>query len=60
MILPWYRPEVASATRFLFFTGKGGVGKTSLSCACALRLARAGRRVLLVHEQNNYLHNGAL
>jgi arsenite-transporting ATPase len=36
------------APRFLFFTGKGGVGKTSLACACALTLADAGRRVLLV------------
>jgi arsenite-transporting ATPase len=35
-------------TRFLFFTGKGGVGKTSLACATALQLAEAGRRVLLV------------
>ena len=34
--------------RFLFFTGKGGVGKTSLACACALALADAGERVLLV------------
>jgi arsenite-transporting ATPase len=34
--------------RFLFFTGKGGVGKTSLACACALALADTGRRVLLV------------
>lgn len=34
--------------RFLFFTGKGGVGKTSIACAAALRLAAAGRRVLLV------------
>ena len=34
--------------RFAFFTGKGGVGKTSLACATALRLAEAGRRVLLV------------
>lgn len=33
---------------FLFFTGKGGVGKTSLACACALALADAGKRVLLV------------
>ncbi|AOD24851.1 arsenical pump-driving ATPase (plasmid) [Rhodococcus sp. p52] len=34
--------------RFVFFTGKGGVGKTSIACASALRLARAGKRVLLV------------
>jgi arsenite-transporting ATPase len=34
--------------RFLFFTGKGGVGKTSVACATALHLARRGRRVLLV------------
>jgi len=35
-------------TRYLFFTGKGGVGKTSLSTAVALRMADAGQRVLLV------------
>ncbi len=34
--------------RFLFFTGKGGVGKTSLACATAIMLADAGQRVLLV------------
>ncbi len=34
--------------RFLFFTGKGGVGKTSIACASALTLAAANRRVLLV------------
>jgi len=34
--------------RFLFFTGKGGVGKTSIACATAIQLAEAGRRVLLV------------
>ncbi|MCP9760832.1 arsenical pump-driving ATPase [Aquitalea sp. S1-19] len=33
---------------FLFFTGKGGVGKTSIACASAVRLARSGQRVLLV------------
>ncbi|HJV83773.1 arsenical pump-driving ATPase [Noviherbaspirillum sp.] len=33
---------------FLFFTGKGGVGKTSLACASAIRLADQGKRVLLV------------
>jgi len=39
---------LASPTRFLFFTGKGGVGKTSLSAATALAMADAGKRVLLV------------
>jgi len=39
-------PDVAS--RYLFFTGKGGVGKTSLSCATGLALAQAGKRVLIV------------
>src|SRR5438045_4105362 len=36
------------STRHLFFTGKGGVGKTSLSTAAALALAGAGKKVLLV------------
>ncbi len=35
-------------TRFIFFTGKGGVGKTSISSATAIALADAGKRVLLV------------
>ena len=39
---------LGAATRFLFFTGKGGVGKTSLACATSLALADRGRRVLLV------------
>jgi len=34
--------------RFLFFTGKGGVGKTSIACATAIQLADEGERVLLV------------
>jgi arsenite-transporting ATPase len=37
-----------SPTRFLFFTGKGGVGKTSVSAATAIHLADAGKNVLLV------------
>lgn len=36
------------ATRHLFFTGKGGVGKTSVACATAIALSDQGRRVLLV------------
>ncbi|MEO8496052.1 MAG: arsenical pump-driving ATPase [Planctomycetota bacterium] len=35
-------------TRNLFFTGKGGVGKTSMACAAAIQLADRGLRVLLV------------
>ena len=37
-----------SAPRVLFFTGKGGVGKTTLACAVAVALADCGNRVLLV------------
>lgn len=37
-----------SLPRFVFFTGKGGVGKTSVACATALRLTASGKRVLLV------------
>jgi arsenite-transporting ATPase len=39
---------LANPAPFLFFTGKGGVGKTTLACATAIRLADAGQRVLLV------------
>src|SRR5688572_16308749 len=41
-------PFLDSPTRFLFFTGKGGVGKTALACASAIRLADQGKAVLLV------------
>jgi arsenite-transporting ATPase len=48
----WFRPTGAGfvdrPTRHIFFTGKGGVGKTSLSTAAALTLADAGKKVLLV------------
>jgi arsenite/tail-anchored protein-transporting ATPase len=39
---------LTNPTRNLFFTGKGGVGKTSVACAGAVQLAEAGKKVLLV------------
>jgi arsenite-transporting ATPase len=48
----WFKASavgfIEHPTRHLFFTGKGGVGKTSLSTAAALTLADAGQKVLLV------------
>ena len=35
-------------TKYLFFTGKGGVGKTSIACATAVGLADAGKKILLI------------
>jgi arsenite-transporting ATPase len=37
-----------SYSKFLFFTGKGGVGKTSLACSIAVKLADEGKMVLLI------------
>ncbi len=42
------QPFLEDLPRFVFFTGKGGVGKTSLACATAMRLVSEGTRVLLV------------
>jgi arsenite-transporting ATPase len=39
---------LSKAPRYLFFTGKGGVGKTSMACAAALGLADREERVLLI------------
>lgn len=41
-------PLPVISTRYAFFTGKGGVGKTSHSCAVGLALADAGKKVLIV------------
>jgi arsenite-transporting ATPase len=46
----------AAPTRHLFFTGKGGVGKTAIACAAAISLADRGKRVLagsmLLHDDS--------
>jgi len=43
-----FDPLQSAKTKYLFFTGKGGVGKTSIACATAVALADAGQKVLLV------------
>lgn len=43
-----FNPHKITLTKYLFYTGKGGVGKTSVACATAVNLADSGKRVLLV------------
>ncbi|GAE44136.1 arsenical pump-driving ATPase [Mesobacillus boroniphilus JCM 21738] len=43
-----FHPKFVVNTPYLFFTGKGGVGKTSTACATAVALADTGKKVLIV------------
>jgi len=43
-----FNPLSQVKTKYLFFTGKGGVGKTSVACASAVKFADNGKKVLLI------------
>lgn len=47
-IMEKFEPEKVKLTKYLFYTGKGGVGKTSIACATAVRLADSGKKVFLI------------
>ncbi|MGD6774541.1 arsenical pump-driving ATPase [Sutcliffiella horikoshii] len=47
-MLPSFQPKTNIQTPYLFFTGKGGVGKTSTACATSIALAEEGKKVLIV------------
>ena len=43
-----FNPTEIHITKYLFYTGKGGVGKTSAACATAVTLADMGKKILLI------------
>jgi arsenite/tail-anchored protein-transporting ATPase len=47
-LLKDFNVESINLTKYLFFTGKGGVGKTSAACATAVTLADSGKKIILI------------
>ncbi|MFW7433061.1 arsenical pump-driving ATPase [Vagococcus carniphilus] len=43
-----FNPLAINLTKYMFFTGKGGVGKTTTACATAVKFAKEGKNILLV------------
>ena len=48
LIMKRFNPFDVIKTKYIFFTGKGGVGKTSAACAAAVSLADSGKSVMLI------------
>ncbi|MDI3311262.1 MAG: arsenical pump-driving ATPase [Thermoanaerobacterium sp.] len=47
-MIQYFNPQNINLTKYMFFTGKGGVGKTSVACATAVALADSGKNVFLI------------
>lgn len=47
-MIQYFNPLNMNLTKYMFFTGKGGVGKTSVACATAVALADSGKNVFLI------------
>ena len=65
LVLPWkwgrdFSRVSITAMRIILYSGKGGVGKTSLSAATGLELARRGYRTLVMSVDPAHFSDGLL